>query len=66
VGVSAKFVGTCTVVSVPVQGTLVEAKCAHLPLNVRILTTSVLFTLTAVQVPNLALVETIRITVCRL
>jgi hypothetical protein len=54
VRVSAKF-GTCTVVSV--NGNLLTLKCAHSPLNLRILSSpSVPFTLTTVQVPNLALV----------
>jgi hypothetical protein len=56
VWVSAKF-GTCTVESV--NGTLVAAKvrkCAHSPLNQRILSSSsVPFTLTTVHVPNLIL-----------
>ncbi len=61
VWVSAKL-GTCTVVSV--TGTLVEAKMFTLPLNLRILSsTSVPFTLTKVQEPNLALTYTKRITV---
>ncbi len=52
--VNAKF-GTGTVVSV--NGTLVEANCAHSTLNVRILSsTSVLFTLTEGAMPILALV----------
>jgi hypothetical protein len=61
--VSAKF-GTCTVASV--TGTLVEVekKCAHSLLNPRILSsTNVSFTLTTVQMPNLALTHTKRITV---
>jgi hypothetical protein len=59
--VSAKF-GTCT--AVRVHGTIVDAKCAHSPLNLGILSsTSVPCTLTTVQLPNLALVETKRITV---
>ncbi len=59
--VSAKF-GTCTVESV--NGTLVSLKCAHSPWNQRILSsTSVPFTVTTVQVPNLALTHTKRLTV---
>jgi hypothetical protein len=55
----AKF-GTCIAVSV--NGTLLKLKCAHSPLNLHILSsTSVPFTL-GVQVPNLAQVETRRIT----
>ncbi len=52
--VSAKF-GNCTVVSV--NGTLVEAKlCTFTLESIRVLSsTSVPFTLTTVQVPNLAL-----------
>ncbi len=47
-----------------VNETLVEAKCEHSPLNLRILSLpSVPFTLTTVQVPNFSLVETKRITV---
>jgi hypothetical protein len=46
------------------MGHLLKLKCAHSPLNLRILSsTNDLFTLTTVQVPNLALVETKRITV---
>jgi hypothetical protein len=59
--VSAKF-GTCTVVSI--NGTLVgdkmhrfDGECAHFSFN------SVSFTLTTVQVTNLALTRTKRITV---
>ncbi len=41
-----------------------KLKCAHSPLNLRLLSsTSVPFTLTTVQVPNLALTHTKRITV---
>ncbi len=55
---SAKF-GTCTV-----NGTLVEAKmCTFTLESAHFIFTSVSFTLTTVQVPNLALVETKRITV---
>jgi hypothetical protein len=44
---------------------LLKQKCAHSPLNLRILSsTSVPFTLTTVQVPNLALTHVKRITVC--
>ncbi len=52
---SAKF-GTCTVVSV--NGNLLKLKYTHSPLNLRIFlsSTSVPFTLTTVQVPNLVLV----------
>jgi hypothetical protein len=58
---SAKF-GTCTVVSV--NGTLVEGKMCTFTLEpAHFIFTSVPFTLTTVQVPNLALVETKRITV---
>jgi hypothetical protein len=47
---SVKF-GTCTVVSV--NGTLVEDKCVHSRVNMHNLaSTSVPFTLTAVQVTN--------------
>jgi hypothetical protein len=43
---------------------LLKLKCAHSPLNPRILSsTSVPFTLTTVQVPNLALTHKKRITV---
>jgi hypothetical protein len=43
---------------------LLKQKCAHSPLNLRILSsTSVPFTLTTVKVPNLALTHTKRITV---
>jgi hypothetical protein len=42
---------------------LLKLKCAHSPLNLRILSaTSVPFTLTTVQVPNLELTHTKRIT----
>ncbi len=57
---SAKF-GTCTVVSV---WPLLKLKCAHSPLNLRILySSSVPFTLSTVQVPTLALTHKKRITV---
>jgi hypothetical protein len=60
VSVSAQF---GTVLSV--KGTLLKLKCAHSPLSVRIISsTSVPFTLMTVHMPNLALVETKRITVC--
>jgi hypothetical protein len=46
------------------MGHLLNLKCAQSPLNVGILpSTSVPFTLTTVQVPNLALTYTKRITV---
>jgi hypothetical protein len=46
------------------MGLLLKLKCAQSPLNLRILSsTSVPFTLTAVQVPNLAQTHTKRITV---
>ncbi len=46
------------------MGHLLNLKCVHSPLNLRILSsTSVPFTLTTVQVPNLALPQTKRITV---
>jgi hypothetical protein len=46
------------------MGHLLKLKCAHSPLNPRILSsTSVPFTLTMVQVPNLALTHTKQITV---
>ncbi len=46
------------------MGHFLKLKCAHSPLNLRILSsTSVLFTLMTVQVPNLALTHTKRITV---
>ncbi len=61
VWVSAKF-GTCTVVSV--NGILVEAKICTLPLDSsHFIFISVPFTLTTVQVPNLALTHTKRTTV---
>ncbi len=62
--VNAKLLklGTCTVVSV--KGTLVEAKMCTFTLEyTHLSSTSVTFTLTTVQLPNLALVETKRITV---
>jgi hypothetical protein len=62
--VSAKF-GTCTVV-VSVNGTLVEAKmCTSTFESTHLIFTKcpIYSTLTTVQVPNLALVETKRITV---
>jgi hypothetical protein len=47
------------------MGHLLQQKCAHSPLNKRILySTSVPFTLTTVQVPNLALTHSKRFTVC--
>jgi hypothetical protein len=46
------------------MGHLLKLKCAHSPLNLRILSpTNVPFTLTTLQVPNLALTHTKRITV---
>jgi hypothetical protein len=46
------------------MGYLLKLKCAHSPLNPRILSSaSVSFTITTVQVPNLALTHTKRITV---
>jgi hypothetical protein len=46
------------------MGRLLELKCAHSPLNLRILSSiSVFFTLTAVHVSNFALTHTKRITV---
>jgi hypothetical protein len=61
VSVSAKF-GTCTVMSV--NGALVEDKCIDSRVNVHILASkNDPFTLTTVQVPNLALTHTKRITV---
>jgi hypothetical protein len=46
------------------MGHLLQLKCAHSPLNQRILSsTSVPFTLTTLQVPNLALTHTKRFTV---
>jgi hypothetical protein len=46
------------------MGQLLKLNCAYSPLNLRILsTTSVPFTLTTVQVPNLALIHKKRITV---
>ncbi len=45
-------------------GHLLKLKCAHSPLNLRILSsTSLPFTLMTVQVPNVSLVETKRFTV---
>ena len=45
---------------------LLKLKCVHSPLNLRILSsTNVPYTFTTVQVPNLALTHTKRITVCR-
>ncbi len=47
-----------------VKGQWARIKCSHSPLNLRILSsTSVPFTLTTVQVPNLSLTHTMRITV---
>ncbi len=47
-------------------GTLLEAKMCTFALDLRILSsTSVPFTLTAVQLPNFALTHTKRITVCK-
>ncbi len=46
------------------MGHFLKLRCAHSPLNLRILSsTSVPFTLTTVQVPNLALIHTKWITV---
>jgi hypothetical protein len=46
------------------MGYLLRTKCAHATLNLRILSsTSVPFTLTTVQMPNLDLIETRRIAV---
>ncbi len=46
------------------MGQMLKLKCAHSPLNPRVLSsTSVPFTLTTVQVPNLALTHTKQITV---
>ncbi len=59
---SAKF-GTFTVVSV--NGTLVEAKMCTFTIDLHTLSsTSVSFTLTSVQVPNLALTHMKRMSVC--
>ncbi len=47
------------------MGHWLKLKCAHSPLNLRTLSsTSVSFTITSVQVPNLALTHMKRITVC--
>ncbi len=60
VWVNAKF-ATCTVMTHECKW---KIKCAHSPLNLRILSsTSVPFTLTTVQVPNLSLTHKKRITV---